>query len=410
MKFDNVTPLVALLATAGIVTACTADPAGSVSPAAPTAHAVRQSVRNDTIPDSYIVMFKRDSVLTPQATARLIDRLSKRFGGHIKYRYDGVGGYALDSLPANLARLIAQHPAVAYVEPDMVQRMADVQNNPGAGLDRIDQAVLPLDNAFSHTYSGAGVNVYIIDTGIDYYNPEFTGRLGDGGSCVPATDPYSSSDNFGHGTAVASVAAGTTFGVAKNAIIHSVRISWSDDGSTSSSAEICGINYVREIGRRPAVANLSYGGLPSSFAVRDAINDVTYYAQIPFVKAAGNDGVDAFQDRSNRGAYEIVVGATDPTNDTFASFSDYGSTIVTSAPGVNVLVADKFNPGYGKIASGTSFAAPYVAGTVAALLEVNPNLIPSQVVNQLVQWQVTNGVITGLPAGTPNRLLRNAGL
>lgn len=410
MKLDSFTPLVALLATSVIISACSADPAQSVAPDSPRISASRQSARNDTIPNSYIVMFKHDSALSPQVTERLIDRMSARFGGHLRYRYDGVGGYAVDSLPATVARLISQHPAVAYVEPNMVQYMSDVQYNPGAGLDRIDQEGLPLDNGFTHTYSGAGVNVYIIDTGVDARNPEFAGRIVDGISCVAETDPNTSSDKYGHGTAVASVAAGTTFGVAKSAIIHSVRISGDYDGTSDSSTEICGINFISRYGQRPAVVNMSFGGIPSAFAVLNAINNVTNGALIPFVKAAGNDGVDAFGDRSNRGDYEIVVGATDPTNDSFASFSDYGSRIITSAPGVNVLVADRFNPGYGKLGSGTSFAAPYVAGVVAAMVGNNPSLVPSQVVNQLIQYQVTNGVISGLPSGTPNRLLRNAGL
>ena len=393
-----------------LVTACDRDTSQIVAPQPPRAAVGPMARTNEPIPNSYLVMFHRDSAPNPTAIERLIDVLNKRYGGHVSFRYDALGGFAVDSLPASLAQRLAAEPAVASVEANTVLHLQDVQYGPGAGLDRIDQDNLPLDNAFSYAYTGAGVNVYIIDTGVDSLNPEFRGRIGTGTSCVSQGGPWTSADNFGHGTAVASVAAGSTFGVAKGAIIHSVRISGDANGTSTDAIETCGINWVASYGQRPAVANMSFGGIPSSFAARDAINNVAYYGQITFVKAAGNDASDAYLDRTNRGAYEVVVGATDPTNDSFASFSDYGSTITTSAPGVNVLVADKFNPGYGKLGSGTSFAAPYVAGVVAAMLQAEPNLIPSQVVNQLEQWQVVNGVITGLPAGTPNRLLRNGGL
>lgn len=198
--------------------------------------------------------------------------------------------------------------------------------------------------------------------------------------------PYQSSDNFGHGTATASVATGTTYGVAKNAIMHSVRISGDASGTTQTSIETCGINWVSVFGVKPAVASMSFGGVPSAFAVRDAINNVAN-SGITFVKAAGNDGIDAFQDRSNRGTNELVVGATDPTNDAFASFSDFGPTISLNAPGVNVLVADKFNPGFGKLGSGTSFSAPYVAGTAAQLLQRAPFYTPANVFSSIASTQ-----------------------
>ncbi len=165
-----------------------------------------------------------------------------------------------------------------------------------------------------------------------------------------------------------------------------------------------GVNvYIIDSGVRPAVANMSFGGIPSAFAVRDAINNVTG-AGIPFVKSAGNDSANAYLDRGNRANLELVVGATDPTNDTYASFSDSGSTINIWAPGVRVSVADQLNPGYGKQANGTSFSAPYVSGFIAALLSKYPTMSSSAVYSQTLNGSTQN-VIIGLPSGNNNRLL-----
>ncbi len=374
-----------------------------VAPQKPTVSAMRGIGGSDTIPNSFLVMFRRDSARDAVATERLIEGFSKRFGGRIKFRYDALRGYAVDGMPADVAARIAREPAIAYVEPDVVMYPAVTQFNPGVGLDRINQDYLPLDQVYDFGSGiGAGVHVYIIDTGVDSLNPEFAGRIGNGKSCVSQGGPYTSLDTFGHGTAVASVAAGATFGVARNATIHSIRISGDAAGTSTTSIETCGINWLATYGITPAVANMSFTG--DAFAVGTAISNVIN-AGISFVKAAGNSSIDAYQDRGNRAFDEIVVGATDPTNDAFASFSNFGTTVTMLAPGVNVLVADKYNPGYGKLGSGTSFSAPYVAGVAAALLAAQPTWTPAQIFYEMPLHESVSGVVSGLPAGTPNKLL-----
>jgi len=333
-----------------------------------------------------------------------VNRLLAIAGGRLHFVYDALHGYAVDGISVAGVDKVRADPAVAYVEPDMVVHPDNAQSDPGIGLDRIDQHYLPLDSTFTYagSYDGSGVNVYIIDSGVDTTGGEFAGRIGVGKTCVQG-DAYANNDGFGHGTAVASVAAGTTFGVAKSATIHSVRISIGFGGYSQTSIQTCGINWVASYGVRPAVANMSFGGIPSAFAVRDAINNVTG-AGIPFVKSAGNDSANAYLDRGNRANLELVVGATDPTNDTYASFSDSGSTINIWAPGVQVSMADQFNPGYGKKANGTSFSAPYVSGFIAALLSKYPTMSSSAVYSQVLNGSTQN-VIVGLPSGNNNRLL-----
>lgn len=158
------------------------------------------------------------------------------------------------------------------------------------------------------------------------------------------------------------------------------------------------------------MVNLSFGDSTGSFAVRDAINCLIGCNQISVVKSAGNDALDAYRDRANRANYEIVVGAMDPGTDTYASFSDFGSIITIFAPGVNVPVADKFNPGSGKLGRGTSFAAPYVAGVVATYVGYCAAQPPSYWCGPNAWFDkrhstATTDQIQGLPAGTSNYLL-----
>jgi serine protease len=156
---------------------------------------------------------------------------------------------------------------------------------------------------------------------------------------------------------------------------------------------------------------MSFGGYPNAFSTRDAINSLILNYNISFVKSAGNDNRDAWEDRANRATNEFVAGAMDPRNDTYASFSNYAVTGEPSvnfiAPGVSVLAADKF-PGPGRLVSGTSFAAPYVAGVIAQYLNYDPAATSQGVYDAMnthfYTWGVVQG-LTGVKAGTPNRLL-----
>lgn len=331
------------------------------------------------------------------------------------HRYEtALHGFLVDSMPVALAQLIAKHPAVAYVEPNGMTYETDVQLSPGAGLDRIDQHSLPLDGSFSYQFAGAGANIYVVDTGVDTTSGEWSGRIGLSGDCTGNSSPFQSNDDFGHGTAVASVAAGTTYGVAKQAIMHSVRISSSSSGKTDYGTELCGLDWVGANAQLPAVVNLSFGDSLGSFAVRDAINCLIGCNHISVVKSAGNDALDAFRDRANRATNEIVVGAMDPATDYYAVFqvgaSDFGPTVTIFAPGVDVPVADKFRPGYSKSASGTSFAAPLVAGVVATYVGYCVNswagaYCGPEVFFNMLHTNATRDQIQGLPAGTSNYLL-----
>lgn len=131
----------------------------------------------------------------------MTDALVRKVTGHLRQRYRKVvHGFALDGVSSVDAQLLANSPAVAYVEPNVITRATDFQLAPGNGLDRIDQHALPLDGTFSFQYQGAGTHIYVVDTGIDTTGGEWHGRIGRSTDCTGNGQPFVSNDDFGHGT------------------------------------------------------------------------------------------------------------------------------------------------------------------------------------------------------------------
>ncbi|MET3351237.1 UNVERIFIED_ORG: hypothetical protein ABID57_002944 [Arthrobacter sp. UYEF1] len=267
------------------------------------------------------------------------------------------------------------------------------------GLDRIDQRT-GRDGQFAMGNEGAGVNVYVVDTGLYMSHSEFTGRVP--ASWTGISDGNGVNDCNGHGTHVAGTVAGTTYGVAKRAAIIPVRVV-ECDGSGWNSTAIAGVDWAvaHHVAGQPAVMNLSIGGFTSSSfdqAVQSAVND-----GITVVAAAGNDGADACNSSPARIPSAITVAATD-INDAQASWSNYGSCVDIQAPGVSVRSAwNDSSTGYNTL-SGTSMAAPHVSGAAAIMLSRDPALSPAQVHQSMIN-NATTGVISANKGGTPNRLL-----
>ena len=160
--------------------------------------------RADIIPGQYIVVFNENV----RASTALTDDLIRAHGGSLRYRYQ----FALQGFAAQLsdaaAEAIRRNPNVAFVEPDGVVTIVDTQPNPPSwGLDRIDQHPLPLNSAYSYANTGAGVIVYIIDTGIRISHTDVGGRAVDGYDAVDGSLP--AADCHGHGTHVAGTVGGS---------------------------------------------------------------------------------------------------------------------------------------------------------------------------------------------------------
>ena len=127
---------------------------------------------------------------------------------------------ALDTAEVEYVRGL---PDVARIDRETVMTATETQANPPWGLDRIDQSALPLDSAYSYVSTGAGVKLYVIDSGLRTSHQEFTGRVGNGWFW-DFGDGTGIADCNGHGTHVAGTAGGTTYGVAKAVSIIPVKV------------------------------------------------------------------------------------------------------------------------------------------------------------------------------------------
>jgi subtilisin family serine protease len=208
-------------------------------------------------------------------------------------------------------------------------------------------------------------------------------------------------DCHGHGTHVAGTAAGSSYGVAKQARIYSVRV-LGCDGTGSVSQIVAGVNWVTNNAVKPAVANMSLsGGSWFTGAIDDAVNN-SISRGITYVVAAGNDDASACDRTPARVPAAITVGATTMT-DARASFSNYGSCVDLFAPGVSITSAFRTSDTATTTMNGTSMAAPHVAGAAAIILSANPTWTTGPVAKRLYA-DATNGVVSD-PSGSPNRLL-----
>ncbi|MCO8273289.1 S8 family peptidase [Actinoplanes sp. TRM 88003] len=309
---------------------------------------------------------------------------------------DGGSTYVAD-MSATQARRLAADPDVRYVEQDRILTLQATQNNPTWGLDRIDQRVTKASKSYTPTADGDNVHAYVLDTGIRISHLDFGGRASYGYDAFSGTS--TAKDCNGHGTHVAGTIGGQLFGVAKKVKLVAVRV-LDCKGRGSLSGVIAGVNWVTAHAVKPAVANMSMGGSTSpalNAAVQRSIN-----SGITYVVAAGNENRNANTSSPANLAAAITVGATDSA-DRRATFSNYGTALDLFAPGVNIRSDYYGADDLTAVASGTSMAAPHVAGAAALALDASPGLSPLQVRNLLVK-NATPGKVKG-PKGSANRLL-----
>jgi len=345
----------------------------------------------DVIPGRYIVTL-RSGADTQSLIASFGDRVSRRFS-------QALNGFVVD-LSESEAEALSTDPLVATVEQDSVVGL--VADQPGAtwGLDRIDQRSLPLNQTYSYSADGTGVTAYIVDTGIRATHTEVSGRVTAGYTAI--NDGVGTSDCHGHGTHVAGTTGGRTYGVAKNVTFVPVRV-LSCAGSGSVSGIVAALDWMiaHHQASTPAVANMSLGGgysLSLNTAVDRAISD-----GISFSIAAGNRNADACSYSPASTARAVTVGASTST-DARASFSNWGACLDIFAPGQAITSATSTSDTSLGTWSGTSMAAPHVAGAMALYLETNRAASPATVASVLLN-AATSNVIMNSGTGSPNRLL-----
>jgi aqualysin 1 len=351
------------------------------------------------IPNQYIVVLNDDAAgprgkfsMAEQAT----DVLVAAYGGKVKQVYKhALNGYAAE-MSKEEAEALSEDPRVAFVEEDSLMYASTIQTGATWGLDRIDQRDRPLNGNYTYNWTGSGVRAYIIDTGIRTSHTQFGGRA----SAVFDAFGGNGQDCNGHGTHVAGTVGGSTYGVAKSALLRAVRV-LDCNGSGSTSGVISGVDWVTANHINPAVANMSLGGGASTAldnAVTNSINSGVTYAV-----AAGNSNADACTQSPARAAAAITVGSTTST-DARSSFSNFGTCVDIFAPGSSITSAWSTSDTATNTISGTSMASPHVAGAAALYKQANPSASPATIRNALVNNSTTNR-ITNVGAGSPNRLL-----
>ncbi|MBA3250503.1 MAG: S8 family peptidase [Geodermatophilaceae bacterium] len=388
-----------LVAVTALVTASLAGPAT----AAPTGNILGANSAT-AVANSYIVVLKDTSGLRSEGVPAAARRLTERNGGSIQFVYEtALRGFATTMSESN-ARRLAADASVDYVQQNQTLTATATQPNPSSwGLDRIDQRNLPLNNSYTYPSTASAVHAYVIDTGVRFTHSTFGGRATSGIDTID--NDMDANDCHGHGTHVAGTIGGTEYGVAKGVQIVGVRV-LNCAGSGTTAQVVGGIDWVTANAIKPAVANMSLGGGPDPALDNATTNSIA--SGITYAVAAGNGnifgvGQPACNYSPARVPTAVTVGATDIT-DRRASFSNYGTCVDIFAPGVNITSAWNGSDNDTETISGTSMAAPHVAGAAAMGLAFRPNFSPQQIRDGLVN-RATNGVVINPGAGSPNKLL-----
>ncbi|MFI2667691.1 S8 family peptidase [Micromonospora carbonacea] len=351
----------------------------------------------ERVPGSYVVVLKEGAGSAADRRTG-VTRLAERYGFRPdQIWHDALNGFSVRTTEP-VARRLAADPAVAVVEQDRLTSLATTQPNAPWNLDRID-APLGLTGTYNFTSVGTGVRAYIVDTGIQIGHTDFGGQAVYGYDAVDGTLP--ANDCTGHGTHAAGTVGGTTFGVAKNVVLVAVKVFDCVLPSTLSML-INGINWMiaNHPAGQPAVANI--GVLTSPTAALDAAVANAVADGITVTVPAGNSNASACNVSPASAPTALTVGAT-LTNDNRASWSNYGTCLDIFAPGERITSAWWSSPTATQTLSGTSHAAPLVAGVAARVLGNNPTWTPAQVSSYL--FSVANPAVLNPGAGSPNRLL-----
>ncbi len=334
-----------------------------------------------------------------QAVLSKTQEISRSYGAEIKHYYSGaISGFASKMDKRSMEKMLLDDN-IDYIEADQIMSINAIQRNATAGLDRIDQANLPLNGEYEFNLDGSGVDAYILDTGILASHSNFNGRVDASRGFTAIRDGRGTEDCQGHGTHVAGTVGSETYGVAKNVNLIPIRV-LGCNGSGATSGIIAGLDFIAQNASGPSVANMSLGGGASRAldqAVQDAIN-----AGVTVVVAAGNDNSDACGGSPSRAPNALTVASSVPRNDNRSGFSNFGSCVDIFAPGSGIRSTAN-NGGFTNL-SGTSMASPHVAGVAALVLQSRPSASPAEVENIIESAAASNKISNA--NGSPNLLVQ----
>ncbi|MFN3346785.1 MAG: S8 family peptidase [Candidatus Bipolaricaulaceae bacterium] len=346
-------------------------------------------------PDQILVKFK------PGVPPEMASSVHARLGGQLVQVIPRIEVHVvripLGRVP-EMVRAYLLEELVEFAEPDYIATAFYVPNDPGY----VNQWALPkiqAPAAWDLTKGSSTVRIAILDTGIDQNHEDLAAK-------IVANRNFTTSrtvdDLYGHGTHVAGIAAAITdngrgvAGVGFNSSLMNVKV-LGDSGSGQYSWIANGIIWAADNGAH--VINMSLGGSSTSSTLESAVK-YAYGKGVVLVAAAGNDNTSS----PSYPAYYlecIAVAATDQ-NDVKASFSNYGNWVDIAAPGVNIYstLPNHNNrirvKNYGYL-SGTSMAAPHVAGAAALLRARYPSLTNAEIAQKLISTgDPTSGFTTNI--------------
>lgn len=373
------------------------------------------------IKDQYIVLLSKHPVKDDPRAQAALEAVSKEVGqmkgAGIKDIYSNTITGFVAKMNANQAKNLRKDPRVISVTADRVIELEEASSitsgsmyeYPVWGLDRIDQRTTLLDRAYAYNSTGEGVTVYVMDSGIRMSHGELEKRATLGIDLVrtlpdetwDVDDPNIEDgwDCNGHGTHVSGTIGGLNYGVAKGVDLVSVRV-FSCYGRTTWSRIISAVDWITANAKKPAIVNMSLGDMGLFEEVQFAMEE-SIQSGVNYVVAAGNAQMDACEYTPAFIPGVITVGASDIYNKR-VNFSNYGDCLDLYAPGVSILSAGIASDTDTRLMSGTSMAAPHVAGIMALYLEKNPEATPAQVHAAIVE-NTSSNTITEVPSG-PNNL------
>ncbi|KAI1475039.1 hypothetical protein K445DRAFT_72960 [Daldinia sp. EC12] len=393
---------------------------GALLPAAIAAPTPASQQKKEIIPNKYIVTLKEGVTSADFKShvnwARSVHArsLNKRDTAGVEREYNiaSFNAYAGEFDEETLEQ-IKNHPDVAEIEEDQVYYLVDetpelskkaltTQTGATWGLGTVSHRTSGSTSYIYDSSAGQGTFAYIIDTGILATHQQFGGRASLAYNAVGGSD----ADAVGHGTHVAGTIGGSTYGVAKQATILSVKVFQGTSSSTSIILD--GYNWavndiISKNRQSKSALSLSLGGGFSS-AFNNAVNSA-YSSGVLSVVAAGNSATDAGNTSPASAANAITVGAID-SSWRIASYSNYGSVVDVFAPGTDVLSSWIGGNTATNTISGTSMATPHVTGLSLYLIALEGLTTPGAVTNR-IKALYTTGKLTGIPSGTVNAVIYN---
>ncbi len=330
-----------------------------------------------SVPDRLLVQHR---IGTDSAAA---NRLFRAHGASAQAYHDALRVTVLTVDPARrneIQKALEESGLFEFVEPDYLAHVTNTPNDPGYPNQwHLGQIQAP--SAWNITTGSTGVPIAMVDSGMDPTHPDLASKIIAGWNFVSGNSTVT--DTMGHGTQTA----GTVAAIGNNGI-GVAGVAWQNPlmplivvdstGYASYSNMASAITYAAQHGVR--IINVSLGGSSPSSVLQSAVTYAWGQGSVVFA-AAGNSGING-PDYPAGCQYVVSVGATDST-DTWQSWSNYGSFLSLTAPGLNIYTT-AVGGGY-IFDSGTSFASPIAAGVGALMLSESPGLSASALVSALEQ-------------------------